>query len=121
MFAAWTSAHKRSLLLLLLLPVFGGIAVGFSLPVTLFPDIVFPRVRLTLDAGDRPAEQIASRRCPVDNKPGNGRDFRVVRMGHRHGSRHAADQCSGPTVASQAAARHNLVGQADGSHRFSHY
>src|SRR5882757_314321 len=58
MFAAWTSAHKRSLLLLLLLPVFGGIAVGFSLPVTLFPDIVFPRVRLTLDAGDRPAEQM---------------------------------------------------------------
>jgi CzcA family heavy metal efflux pump len=58
MFAAWTSAHKRSLLLLLLLPVVAGIAVGFSLPVTLFPDIVFPRVRLIIDAGDRPAEQM---------------------------------------------------------------
>src|SRR5258705_2080598 len=58
MFGAWTSATKRSLLLLPLLPWFGGIAVGFSLPVPLFPDIVFPRVRLTLDAGDRPAEQM---------------------------------------------------------------
>ncbi len=58
MFAAWTSAHKRSLMFLLLLPVLGGLFAGTSLPVTLFPDIVFPRVRLAIDAGDRPAEQM---------------------------------------------------------------
>jgi CzcA family heavy metal efflux pump len=43
---------------MLLLPILAGIFAGYSLPVTLFPDIVFPRVRLTVDAGDRPAEQM---------------------------------------------------------------
>lgn len=58
MLAAWTSAHKRSLMFLLLLPVLAGVFAGFSLPVGLFPTVVFPRVRLTMDAGDRPAEQM---------------------------------------------------------------
>ena len=55
----WLVAHKRSILLLLLLPVAGGIVAGLRLPVTLFPDVQFPRVRMSLDAGDRPAEQMA--------------------------------------------------------------
>jgi multidrug efflux pump subunit AcrB len=49
--------HRRSLLFLLLVPVLAGIAAAFWLPVALFPNIQFPRVRITLDAGDRPAEQ----------------------------------------------------------------
>ena len=50
--------HRRSLLFLLLVPVLAGIAAAFWLPVALFPKIQFPRVRITLDAGDRPAEQM---------------------------------------------------------------
>ncbi len=58
MFTAWIAAHRRSLLFLLLLPVLAGLAASFSLPVTLFPNVSFPRVRLNIDAGDRPAEQM---------------------------------------------------------------
>ena len=58
MFTAWIAAHRRSLLFLLLLPVLAGLAAAFSLPVTLFPNVQFPRVRLNLDSGDRPAEQM---------------------------------------------------------------
>jgi len=36
-----------------------GAVASFSLPVALFPQVSFPRVRITLDAGDRPAEQMA--------------------------------------------------------------
>jgi multidrug efflux pump subunit AcrB len=57
MFTAWLAAHRRSLLFLLL-PIVAGTAAAFSLPVTLFPNVSFPRVRLTLEAGDRPAEQM---------------------------------------------------------------
>ncbi|MGH7878918.1 MAG: efflux RND transporter permease subunit, partial [Candidatus Binataceae bacterium] len=58
MVTAWITAHRRSLLLLLLLPIVAGIAAAFSLPVTLFPNVSFPRVRLNIDAGDRPAAQM---------------------------------------------------------------
>src|SRR5215469_1405507 len=58
MFTAWIAAHRRSLLCLLLLPVTAGLVAAFSLPVTLFPNVQFPRVRLNIDAGDRPAEQM---------------------------------------------------------------
>jgi CzcA family heavy metal efflux pump len=58
MFTDWIAAHRRSLLFLLLLPILGGIVAAASLPVTLFPNVSFPRVRLNIDAGDRPAEQM---------------------------------------------------------------
>ena len=51
----WIGRHRRSLLFLLLLPVLAGIGAALSLPVALFPNIQFPRVRVSLDAGDRPA------------------------------------------------------------------
>jgi CzcA family heavy metal efflux pump len=58
MLTAWTAAHRRSLLFLLLLPIIAGMAAALSLPVTLFPNVSFPRVRLSIEAGDRPAEQM---------------------------------------------------------------
>jgi CzcA family heavy metal efflux pump len=58
MLTAWTAAHRRSLLFLLVLPIIAGLAAALSLPVTLFPNVSFPRVRLNIDAGDRPAEQM---------------------------------------------------------------
>ncbi len=55
----WMEAHRRSLLFLLALLVLGGLASSFVLPVALFPHVNFPRVMVSLDAGDRPAERMA--------------------------------------------------------------
>lgn len=56
---AWLHSHARSILFLLGTVIFAGIFGGMSLPVALFPQISFPRVRVSLDAGDRPAERMA--------------------------------------------------------------
>jgi CzcA family heavy metal efflux pump len=58
-FTAWAHSHARSILFLLGALALAGAVASFSLPVALFPQVSFPRVRVTLDAGDRPAEQMA--------------------------------------------------------------
>src|ERR1700712_1456221 len=56
--AAWLHAHRRSTFFLLaLLALIGGVG-AVRLPVSLFPTVQFPRVSLSLDAGDRPASQM---------------------------------------------------------------
>ena len=58
MIGAWLQLHSRSLLVVtILLAIGGGLAV-FSLPVALFPDIQFPRIVVSVDAGDRPADRM---------------------------------------------------------------
>src|SRR6266513_1904073 len=57
-FTAWAHSHARSILFLLGAFSLAGAVASFSLPVALFPQVSFPRVRITLDAGDRPAEQM---------------------------------------------------------------
>ena len=57
--ATWFQAHRRSLLFLVLILALGGLASAFRLPVSLFPNVSFPRVRVSVDAGDRPADQMA--------------------------------------------------------------
>jgi CzcA family heavy metal efflux pump len=53
---SWFQRHTRSILFLFVaLAVAGGLS-SVSLPVALFPDVRFPRLRISLDAGDRPAE-----------------------------------------------------------------
>jgi len=52
-FTAWTHSHARSILFLLGAFALAGALASFSLPVSLFPQVSFPRVRITLDAGDR--------------------------------------------------------------------
>ena len=54
----WIQQHRRSILFLLAMLAGGGLFAAFSLPVSLFPNVDFPRVEVTLDAGDRPAEQM---------------------------------------------------------------
>jgi CzcA family heavy metal efflux pump len=54
----WIQFHRRSILFLLAMLAVGGIFAAFNLPVSLFPAVDFPRVVVTLDAGDRPAEQM---------------------------------------------------------------
>lgn len=55
----WIQYHRRSILFLLALLALGGLAAAFRLPVSLFPNVDFPRVLVSLDAGDRPAERMA--------------------------------------------------------------
>jgi CzcA family heavy metal efflux pump len=56
--AFWASRHARSILFLLGALVLGGVLGAWSLPVSLFPHVMFPRIRIDLDAGDRPAERM---------------------------------------------------------------
>jgi len=58
-FAEWAARHRRSILFLLCLLAAGGASTAFRLPVALFPHVNFPRIRVELDAGDRPADQMA--------------------------------------------------------------
>ena len=58
-FAGWMQGHRRSIIFLVLVLAAAGIIVSFGLPVTLFPTVDFPRVVVSLDAGDRPAELMA--------------------------------------------------------------
>ncbi len=58
-FGSWMQMHRRSVLFFLLLLALAGAFSAFKLPVTLFPSVDFPRVEVTLDAGDRTAEQMA--------------------------------------------------------------
>ncbi|HUB89997.1 MAG TPA: efflux RND transporter permease subunit, partial [Dyella sp.] len=56
---AWMQRHWRSLLFLVLMATLGGVGSTVFMPVALFPNVAFPRVMLSLDAGDRPADQMA--------------------------------------------------------------
>ena len=56
--AHWASRHARSILFLLIALVAGGIFAARSLPVSLFPHVSFPLIRVNFDAGDRPAERM---------------------------------------------------------------
>ena len=55
-FIQWMQGHRRSILALLALLALAGALASFKLPVTLFPTVDFPRVVVSLDAGDRPAD-----------------------------------------------------------------
>jgi multidrug efflux pump subunit AcrB len=54
----FVSRRRRSLLTLLGILVAGGLAAAFLMPVGLFPNVLFPRVAVTIDAGDRPPDQM---------------------------------------------------------------
>lgn len=51
--------HARSFVFVALALAFAGVFLSFSLPVGLFPQVSFPRVDVSLSAGDRPADQTA--------------------------------------------------------------
>ena len=58
-FVQWVEYHARSIVFVAAaLTVAGGFAAT-SLPVGLFPQVAFPRVQISLDSGDRPADQMA--------------------------------------------------------------
>jgi multidrug efflux pump subunit AcrB len=55
----WLLAHQRSVLLLVAVVALGGMAAALRTPVALFPQVAFPRVVVSLEAGDQPAERMA--------------------------------------------------------------
>jgi multidrug efflux pump subunit AcrB len=65
--------HRRSILFFLLMLAVAGLFAAFRLPVALFPNVDFPRVVVTLDAGDRPAEQMRTK-CAFDDQSWLGRN-----------------------------------------------
>ncbi len=83
----WMQRHRRSLLFLALMLTIGGIASAFLMPVALFPNVAFPRVQVTLDAGDRPADQMAIEvTTPVEVAIRRVRGVRDVRSTTSRGS-----------------------------------
>ena len=58
--ALWASHHRRSLIFLLLVAAVAGALSAFNLPVALFPQVSFPRIAITIDAGDQPANQMVT-------------------------------------------------------------
>jgi CzcA family heavy metal efflux pump len=56
--ANWLQGHRRSVLFLLALLALGGAASLLKLPTALFPQVAFPRVRVSIDAGARPATEM---------------------------------------------------------------
>ena len=55
---AWMQTHRRSVVFFLCILIVAGAVTAFHLPVSLFPAVDFPRVLVSVDAGDRPAEQM---------------------------------------------------------------
>lgn len=85
--AVWMQRHRRSLLFLALMLTLGGIASALWMPVALFPNVAFPRVQVTLDAGDRPAGQMAIEvTTPVEEAVRRVRGVRDVRSTTSRGS-----------------------------------
>ena len=58
-FVQWVEYHARSILFVALFLSLAGAVAATSLPVGLFPQVAFPRVQVSLDSGDRPADQMA--------------------------------------------------------------
>lgn len=56
--AHWAAAHRRSILFFILIVALAGVGAGLKLPVALFPHVDFPRVVVSLETGDRPADQM---------------------------------------------------------------
>jgi CzcA family heavy metal efflux pump len=83
--------HRRSLLFLALMLAIGGIASALLMPVALFPNVAFPRVQVSLDAGDRPADQMAVEvTTPVEEAIRHVRGVRDVRSTTSRGSAEVA-------------------------------
>ncbi len=85
--AHWASQHRRSILFLLLVAALGGVFSALQMPVALFPNVAFPRVRVTLDTGDRPADtMVAQVTRPVEQAVRSVPGVRDVRSTTSRGS-----------------------------------
>src|SRR6201987_2273300 len=86
-FTDWTFRHPRFLLSLLAVLAIAGATCAIWLPVALFPQISFPRIRIDLEAGDRPAERMAIEvTTPVENSVRSIPGVRTLRSTTSRGS-----------------------------------
>lgn len=86
-FTAWITAHRRSILFLLFVLAAAGVVSALQLPVTLFPNVDFPRVRVSFDAGARPADQMVLQVTkPAEEAIRRVRNVRDVRSTTSRGS-----------------------------------
>ncbi len=86
-FALWLKGHRRSVLFLFALLTLGGIFGGLQLPVALFPQADFPRVVVDIDAGERPAAQMALQvTAPVEEMLHTVPGLRTVRSASSRGN-----------------------------------
>ncbi len=86
-FAERIGRHRRSLLFALAALAAAGLAASFALPVSLFPDVSFPRIRINIDSGDRPAEQmVLSVTRPLEEQIRRVPGVRDVRSASSRGS-----------------------------------
>lgn len=58
MTGAWIGQHRRSILLAIGILILGGVLCVRLLPVGLFPLVDFPRIVVSVDAGDRPVDRM---------------------------------------------------------------
>lgn len=59
MMMRWLATHIRAVVLAFGLLTLAGVGAALNLPVSLFPHIDFPRVVVSIDAGERSADQMA--------------------------------------------------------------
>jgi CzcA family heavy metal efflux pump len=57
--ARWSRRHVRFIVFLTVIAALAGIAASTRVPVALFPHVSFPRIRVALDATDRPADRMS--------------------------------------------------------------
>lgn len=85
--SAWVGLHRRSLLFLFAALAVAGTALSFRMPVSLFPQVSFPRVVVSVESGDRPAEQmIFQTTIPVEEAIRRVAAVRSVRSSTSRGS-----------------------------------
>jgi CzcA family heavy metal efflux pump len=58
-FNQWIHQHTRSVLFIMLVLALGGALAALGLPVSLFPRVSFPRIEVSVDSGQQPAERMA--------------------------------------------------------------
>src|SRR5208337_656300 len=54
----WFARHSRSILVLVITLAILGIYVGFTIPVSVFPETNFPRILIAVDNGVMPIDQM---------------------------------------------------------------
>lgn len=83
----WIKNHRRSLLFFVFMLTLSGVVAALNLPVTLFPRVDFPRVVVSLDAGDRPVEpMVLDITIPTENVIRQVPNVRNVRSTTSRGS-----------------------------------
>ena len=84
---AFIHRHARALLFTILVFTVAGVALMMNMPVSLFPDVTFPRIVILADNGEEPAERMMVEVTkPLEEVASSLPDVRVVRSVTSRGS-----------------------------------